>query len=297
MLYRPLGNTGFEISAITYGGIVSMNDGQPSSDRYVSWAIDQGINYFDVAPTYGDAQEKLGNSLLPYRKDIYLACKTNQRKRKEAEEKMHESLKLLHTDYFDNYQLHELSTMEELETAFAPGGVMEMVRNMKEQGITRKVGITCHSEAVALKAIEWYPFDTVLFPFNWQMHMGYRMGEKLLRAARDKGMGVLCMKSMIERAWRAADTAAKAKYNKSWCKPIDTTDDEALLIAAVKYAISLGVDTIIPPGNYDHFSFAVNHLQELFGEPLTEAERALLQERLAQVIDEPFFAKDTLLTD
>ena len=56
MKYRKLGKTGFEISAVAYGGIVSMNDGQEASDRYVSWAIDRGINYFDVAPSYGDAE-------------------------------------------------------------------------------------------------------------------------------------------------------------------------------------------------------------------------------------------------
>ena len=51
MKYRALGNTGFNVSAVSYGGIVSMEDGQEASNRYVSWAIDQGINYFDVAPT------------------------------------------------------------------------------------------------------------------------------------------------------------------------------------------------------------------------------------------------------
>ena len=84
MKYRTLGNTGFNVSAVSYGGIVSMEDGQEASNRYVSWAIDQGINYFDVAPTYGDAQEKLGASLKPYRKDVYLACKTAQRLHKDA---------------------------------------------------------------------------------------------------------------------------------------------------------------------------------------------------------------------
>ena len=92
MQYRALGNTGFDISAISYGGIVSMNDGQDNSDRYVSWAIDQGINYFDVAPSYGDAEEKLGNSLQPYRKNIYLACKTGHRLREAAEEDLARSL-------------------------------------------------------------------------------------------------------------------------------------------------------------------------------------------------------------
>ena len=298
MKYRQLGKTGFEVSAVTYGGIVSstiLDDRsmepyeQSGSDRQVAWAVDQGINYFDVAPTYGNAQEMLGNSLVPYRSKIHLACKTEERRRVNAQPLMEESLKLLKTDYFDVYQMHALKTMEDLEIAFGPGGVMEMMQEMKEKGIARNLGITAHSEAVALKAIELYDFDTVLFPFNWHMNMGYGMGNALLKKAREKGMGVLCMKSMIERAWKGDEDRYTSKYPKSWCKPFDIEEQPELLAAAVKYALSLGVDTIIPPGNYHHFSFAVNHIDEMIENPITKEEKALLQEHLEKVREYPIF--------
>lgn len=293
MIYRALGNTGYQVSAVSYGGIVSMKDGQPASDRYVSWAIDQGINYFDVAPSYDDAQEKLGNSLVPYRKDIYLACKTNIRTRKGAEEEMHESMKLLHTDYFDVYQMHGLCSVEEVETAFGPGGVMEMMIEMKEKGIARKLGFTAHSENAALKAMELYDFDTILFPFNWHMNMQRGMGNRLIKAAKEKGIGLLCMKSMIERAWiDGQDQEAHAKYPKSWCKPFDTEKNAELLLAAVKYAVSLGVDTIIPPGDFDHFSFGVNHIEEILNHPFSPEDEKLLREHLKEVNAYPFFDLD-----
>ena len=114
MQYRQLGKTGIDISAITYGGIVSMDAVQEDSDRYVEWALEQGINYFDVAPTYGDAQLKLGQSLIPYRDKIKLACKTKARTAKEAMALFEESRRLLHTDYFDVYQLHEVTTPEDV---------------------------------------------------------------------------------------------------------------------------------------------------------------------------------------
>ena len=66
------------------------------------------------------------------------ACKTAQRDRTGAERDMTESLKLLHTDWFDVYQLHGLVNMAELETVFAPGGAMELLRDMREKGIARK---------------------------------------------------------------------------------------------------------------------------------------------------------------
>ena len=100
MQYRKFGKTGFDISAVSYGGIVSMDDGQTPSDRYVSWAIDRGVNYFDVAPSYGDAEEKLGNSLKPYRNSVHLACKTEKRLRADAEKDLCKSMELLHTDHF-----------------------------------------------------------------------------------------------------------------------------------------------------------------------------------------------------
>ena len=306
MKYRKLGNTGFNVSAVSYGGIVSAAfydnrpfcpvDGQGASDRYVSYAIDHGVNYFDVAPTYGDAQLMLGNSLKPRRKEVYLACKTGARKRDEAERLMKESLELLHTDYFDVYQMHALSTMEDVETAFGPGGVMELMFEMKQKGIARKLGITAHSEAVALKALSLYDFDTVLFPFNWHMNMAHGMGNRLIAAAREKGFGLLCMKSMIERAWTEEERYA-SKYTKSWCKPIDVDEEPDLLLAAIKYALSLGVDTIVPPGNFNHFRFAVEHIDEAVDAPLSDRERDLLTARLALVKERPFFGPDSYATE
>lgn len=300
MKKRGLGKTGFEISAVGYGGIISAahysqfsfeGDGQKASDYFVSWAVDQGVNYFDVAPAYGDAQNLMGNSLRPYRNKIYLACKTEQRKKDKAEKAMEESLKLLHTDHFDTYQLHALSTMEDLDVAFGPGGVMELLDEMKPKGLAQRVGFTAHSEEVALKALSLYHFDSVLFPFNWHMNMAYGMGNRLLKAAKEQNVGVLCMKSMIERAWDdREDAAAKQKYPKSWCKPIDPEEDQELLLAAVKYVLSLGVDTILPPGNFQHFRFAVEHIDQALSLPLSNQEQRLLEERLALVRDRPFFS-------
>ena len=84
-LKRKSGKTGLEIFPVVYGGIVSSQDGQKASDNYVAWAIDRGINYFDVAPSYDDAEEKLGISLKSFRKKNYLACKTTKRMRPDAE--------------------------------------------------------------------------------------------------------------------------------------------------------------------------------------------------------------------
>lgn len=288
MKYCRLGKTGINISAVAYGGIVSMDEKQADSDQYVSWAIDQGINYFDVAPYYGDAQEKLGNSLRPYRNRIHLACKTEMRYYTDAKKALEESLKLLHTDYFDVYQLHNIATMEDVETAFAPGGVMELIRELKEKGIARNVGITAHGEDAALKAIELYDFDTVMFPVNWFMHMEHGMGERLLKTAKEHNMGILAMKAFVERKWENESECQNSRFPKSWCKPIDV-EDTAFGLSAMKYALSLGVDTLIPPGNFSSFSFAAEHIDECVEHPLTELDMQFLRTKLELVRGKEFF--------
>ena len=114
MKYTQLGKTDICVSTVSYGGIVSAGfydnvsypaEGQEASDRYVSWAIEHGVNYYDVAPGYGNAQNQLGISLEQYRKQINLACKTACRDKANAEKDMEQSLKLLKTDYFDVYDV------------------------------------------------------------------------------------------------------------------------------------------------------------------------------------------------
>jgi len=286
-LQRKLGKTGFKVFPVAYGGIVSMNDGQEASDRYVSWAIDRGINYFDVAPSYGDAEEKLGNSLKAYRQQIHLACKTVKRLLKEAEPEFEQSFKQLHTDYLDVYQLHSLSKQEDIDQAFGPGGTMEMMVKAKRDGRVRKLGITAHSEEIALKAMALYDFDTVLFPVNWMMNMRDGMGTALCKDAKKRGMGLLAMKSQIHRRW-FDQSEDRGDYRKSWCKPIHT-DNKALGVAAIKYAFGLGADIIVPPGNFKSFSFAVDHIEEILSQPVSSNETALLENEFSLVKEYPFF--------
>jgi len=294
MKYRTLGNTGIEISAVMYGGIVSSGtyegvtypgEDQALSDRYVAWAIERGVNYFDVAPTYGNAEERLGNSLVPYRNKVRLACKTRRRDLKSAQVDLERSMKLLHTDHFDVYQLHEITTMKDVDTVFGPGGAMEMICKLKERGIADHIGFTAHNEDCALRMLELYPFETVLFPFNWFMNMAHGMGDRLLVAARERGMGVLSMKSFVERRWE--DGEDQGCFPKSWCKPINTDEEPEFGIAAMKYALSLDVDALVPPGNFKSFSFAVEHIDECIEDPAYDSE--LLERKLETVRGKEFF--------
>lgn len=291
MQYRTLGKTGFEVSGVVYGGIVSTDVGQQDSDRSVSWSIDRGVNYFDVAPTYGDAEEKLGNSLKPYRKDVYLACKTTERSREGALKEINRSLELLHTDWFDVFQLHSLTTREDVEVAFGPGGIMELLRELKEKGAIRKLGFSAHSEYAALEALSLYDFDTVLFPTSYQLDMGEGISRDLKAQKAKRGFGFLGMKSLIERAWLNDQEKSDCGYPKSWCKPF-AKEEGAYRVAGMKYALTLGADVLVPPGNFECYSFMVDHVDEVYGAPLSQQELDMLRLRYQQVKDHPFFLKN-----
>lgn len=120
---RPYGNTGVELSIIGFGGIIVMNAQPEQAARVVAQAVERGVNYFDVAPTYGDAEIRLGPALEPFRKGVFLACKSNRRDRAGAEQEFQTSLERLRTDYFDLYQLHAITDVEkDVDASFSRGG-------------------------------------------------------------------------------------------------------------------------------------------------------------------------------
>lgn len=291
MKYTVLGKTGYEVSRVIYGGLVS--DKTASSDAFVGWAVEHGVNYFDVAPTYGEAQANLGPSLVPYRKDVYLACKSAEREYESAKNEMLKSKELLKTDYFDVYQIHGMSTMQEFEVAFSGHGIINLLDEMKKSGEARKVGFTCHSEEVALRALDCYDFDTVLFPYNWYQIRTFGMGERLIKKLKERNIGALCMKSMIDRAWiKDRDQEMMQRFNKSWCKPFNPDTEGGLINSAVRKVFDLGVDVIVPPGNFEHFRYGVEHIDEILSAPYGEKDEAALSARFEENKGYPFFTFD-----
>ena len=119
----------------------------------VRQAYEAGVNYYDVAPTYGDAQQRLSPALEPFRKNVFLACKTAERSRQGSEKELNESLRLLRTDYLDLYQLHALTSKEDLDKAFGPDGAMETFLKAKKEGKVRYLGFSAHSVEAALAAM------------------------------------------------------------------------------------------------------------------------------------------------
>src|ERR1700739_1617537 len=187
---RTLGRTGEQLSIIAFGGIVVMNETTGEASNVVAEAVDRGINYFDIAPSYGNAQERLGPALAPYRKNVFLACKTEGRSRDDSRKQLEESLRLLKTDHVDLYQFHALTKMKELDQVLGPGGAMETMEAAKKEGKIRYIGFSVHSQETALAALDRYHFDTILFPVNWVLFSQANFGPQVLKPAQAKQVGI-----------------------------------------------------------------------------------------------------------
>jgi len=278
-----LGKTDLNVSAAAFAGIVNMNETPEDAIRYTAYAVGAGINYFDVAPSYGNAQERLGPALKPFRKELYLACKTQKRDAAEARKELLESLQLLQTDHLDVYQLHAMTTQEDVDRAFGKDGVMETLLWARREGLIRYLGFSAHNEDVALQCLDNFDFDTVMFPMNWAMGLTSGWGDRISEAIRQRGIGLIAIKTLIVRKWREAETH---EFPKSWCKPI--WENEPLSVAAMKYGFTKGAGILIPPGNFIHQRFMLEHIDQC-REPLTDAEWALLRAEADKVKDEVIF--------
>jgi aryl-alcohol dehydrogenase-like predicted oxidoreductase len=242
---RDLGRTGEKLSILGFGGILVMDEEQAVANEMAARAFDHGINYYDVAPSYGNAQQKLGPALAPYRNRSFLACKTAQRTAAEARKELENSLITLQTDHFDLYQMHHLNTEEDIETAFGPGGVMELFLKTKAEGKVRFLGFSAHSETAALAAMQRYDFDTILFPVNFVNWFEGNFGPRVLPVAREKKMGVLAIKGL---AFKARKEGEESSYRKVWYHPIAKEDDETARLA-LNWTYGQGVTAAIPPGD------------------------------------------------
>lgn len=270
---RRLGKTGVHLSIIGFGGIVVMNSTPSASNSIVAEAVDRGINYFDVAPSYGDAQQLLGPALGPYREKSFLACKTSKRDKAGSRAALEESLKLLKTDHLDLYQFHALTKMTELDQVLGPDGAMETFEAARKEGKVRFIGFSAHSVETAVAAMDRYPFDTVLFPINWVLVSQANFGPTVIQKAQEKGVGMLAIKSMAKTVWPTSEKKDHP-HPKCWYEPATFPHQAAL---GLRYTLGHSITSAIPPGDEAYFRLAMDVAQNY--KPLdSHEEHALLHQ-------------------
>jgi aryl-alcohol dehydrogenase-like predicted oxidoreductase len=248
---RALGRTGEKLSVIGFGGIVVTNATPVQASARVRAAIDAGVNYFDVAPSYGNAEDMLGPALEPFRKGVFLACKTQGRTKDAANAELEASLRKMRTDHFDLYQHHAVTKKADVETILGPGGAMEAFEAARKAGKVRFVGFSAHSVEAALALMDGFAFDTILFPVNYATWHAGSFGPQVLAKAREKGMGILCLKALAKGRLEAG---APKPYEKCWYVPFDQPDEAR---QALRFTLSHPVTAAIPPGDEGIFTMAL----------------------------------------
>ena len=240
------------------------------SKNIVAEAVDRGINYFDIAPSYGNAQERLGPALAPYRKNCFLACKTEGRMKDDSRKQLEESLRLLKTDHVDLYQFHALTKMSDLDKVLGPGGAMETMEAAKKEGKIRYIGFSVHSAETAVAAMDRYNFDTMLFPVNFVLFSQAKFGPQILKKAQEKNMGILALKAMAKTTWPASEKKNHPEP-KCWYQPAAYPNEASL---GLRWTLGHPITAAIPPGDEKYFRLAMDVAQNY--KPLEPHEETAL---------------------
>ena len=245
---RTLGRTGKKLSVVGFPGLALIHYEQEKCTAAVHNAFERGLNYFDVAPAYGNGQceTKLGIGLQGIdRAKYFLACKTKKRDAEGARLELEQSLKLLQTDHLDLYQLHHLVQPAQVKQALGPNGAMEAILKARDQGKLKYIGFSAHTTKAALDAMKGFKFDTVMFPINFVEYYNRGFGKDVLALANEQGAAVLAIKPLSWGTWPAAEK----KTRDWWYRSVEEAKDIEI---ALRFSLGQrGVVAGIPPSFLD----------------------------------------------
>lgn len=244
---RRFGRTGHMSTVAVFGAAAFWEITQADADQVIESVIEAGINHIDVAPSYGQAEIRIGPWMPRARGRFFLGCKTMERTKAGAWKEMQESLKRLQTETFDLYQCHAITTMEELDAVTMKGGALEAFVEARRAGLTKFIGITGHgadAPKIYLEALRRFDFDSVMFPLNFiQMASPEfrKHAEELIATCKAKDVGLLIIKSVTKAPWGERQHTAT-----TWYEPFDKS---AEIQRAVNFVLSQDVTGLCTAGD------------------------------------------------
>ncbi|HHY99869.1 MAG TPA: aldo/keto reductase [Tissierellia bacterium] len=252
MKKRLLGNTGMEVSVVGFGGIPIQHVSENEAVNLILECKKQGINFIDTARAYTNSEKQIGMGLKEAgRENFYIATKAMSYDYDSMKSSIEQSLNELQVEYIDLYQVHNVSSRQQLDSIFLENGALKALVEAKEQGLIKHIGITGHIREILIEAIDNNEFETVQFPFN----PVEPQGTELLMKALDKGMGTIAMKPM---AGGAIDNAR----------------------LSLKYVINSGLITVAIPGMDTIEQIIENARLGIDFEPLTKEEEDILNKEV-----------------
>ena len=196
---RPLGKTGVEITVLGLGGegILRTFGQEKEAVALIQRAIDLGITYFESARAYSGSESYYGEALKERRRDIFLASKSHERTGDGALKHLETTLSTMKTEYLDLWMVHDVRTTKDLDVIFGANGAAKAFEAAKRNKLIRFIGISGHRNPTVLsRALDLFPFDTVLMPVNPAEPHYWSFLSEVLPKAQKKGMGILGMKTL-----------------------------------------------------------------------------------------------------
>jgi predicted aldo/keto reductase-like oxidoreductase len=270
-----LGRTNVRVSRLALGmGPLGISMEKPAVvEKLVNEIIDMGVNYIDVAPNYGNGEEKLGPIMQARRSEVFLATKVEEESKEGALRQLKESLAKMQTNYLDLVHLHNIGGMD-LKKVLGEDGALQGLKEAKKSGLIRFIGISGHERPMKfIEPLETNEIDVVMCALNFVDKHTYDFESKVLPVAMEKNVGVVAMKVL--------GGAVGMKYDQ----PTPALMPKEHYTNAIRYSLNLpGVTTInIGMGNRDEILQAVEAVKNYT--PLSESEKAMLDQegqRLAQ---------------
>ncbi|HLF89289.1 MAG TPA: aldo/keto reductase [Anaerolineales bacterium] len=284
MKTRRFGRTGHMSTVAIFGAAAFSNITQADADRVMQQVIAAGVNHIDIAPSYGMAEIRVGPWMPRIRDQFFLGCKTMERTKEGAWREMHESLERLQTDHFDLYQIHAITSFDELDAATAPGGALEAIIQAREQGLTKHIGITGHgvdSPAIFREALHRFDFDSVLFPINFVQYANpyFRTNaENLIAECRQKDVGTMIIKSITKGPW-----GDRPHTHSTWYEPFSQAEE---IQTAVNFVLSQEVTGVCTAGDTSVLPLVLQACENFT--PMSAEEQETLIAQAGQY--EPLFA-------
>lgn len=180
---RALGSTGANVTMLGMGcGSRFLSYSEDKAVEALNHALDHGVGYVDTAYSYGNgvSETRVGKVMATRRKQVFLATKIQERDPDKAMAILEGSLKRLQTDQLDLIHIHALMDEADLAKIEAKGGVLDRLLLLRDQKVTKAVGITCHHDPYVLKlALERHDFDSTQMALNAAM-VGMKSGVKTM---------------------------------------------------------------------------------------------------------------------
>ncbi|MBI1352974.1 MAG: hypothetical protein GC160_01420 [Acidobacteria bacterium] len=301
MIYRQLGRTDLLVSLLSFGshtdpgykisaphGQVLNEEGQARRDRQVARALDLGVNMIDVYENNGQ-WEPVARLLEGQRsRALVSVCRQFNM---FVGENIDQAAKLF--GHVDMYRIYlgagERVRDKDLED-------WDMLRKGKQAGKLRAIGISTHSEAIMMSALdEFEDLDYVMFPYNF-IHARTDYTD-FLPAARAKGVGLIAIKPLSAGSIVNLDPLARpgAKPESSQMrlyrdehrplppavvseltKSLHRLADETLCQAALRFVYSRPFLTSVMPGMFEDYMIEENYQALQRSLKLSREEQAAL---------------------